>query len=45
MELDRELNSETPDGDVRISVAGSRLEAWVLHVEEGMQLAMECARL
>ena len=40
LKLDRELNDRTSDGDVRISAPGSRLEAWVMHVEEGMQLAM-----
>ncbi len=44
LELDRGLNEKTIDGDVRISAEGSRLEAWVIHVEEGMQLALECAR-
>ena len=42
--LDERLNEQTKDGDVRISVEGSRLAAWVIHVEEGMQLALECAR-
>ncbi len=45
LRVDAELNQQTVDGDVRISSDGSRLEAWVIHVEEGMQLAQECARV
>lgn len=44
LKLDAGLNDRTVDGDVRISVDCSRLAAWVIHVEEGMQLALECAR-
>jgi acetate kinase len=33
------------DGDVRISSDGLTLEAWVIHVEKGMQPAHECARI
>lgn len=42
--LDDALNERTVDGDVRISPGDARLAAWVIHVEEGMQLALECAR-
>ena len=42
--LNERLNEQTSDGDVRISAEGSRLAAWVIHVEEGLQLAFECAR-
>ncbi len=45
LELDAPLNERTDDGDGSISAPGSRLEAWVIHVEEGMQLALECARM
>ncbi len=44
LEVDAGLNEKTVDGDVRISAEDARLGAWVIHVEEGMQLALECAR-
>ena len=42
--LDRELNERTTSGQVRISTEDSRLAAWVVPVEEGLQLAHECLR-
>jgi acetate kinase len=42
LELNDELNDRTVAGDIRISKENSRLEAWVIHSDEGMQLAYEC---
>jgi acetate kinase len=44
VKLDNSLNESTMQGDVRISVAGSSLQLWVIHSDEAMQLAFECAR-
>jgi acetate kinase len=43
--LDEDKNRETLDGDVLISHPYSELAVWVIHSEEGMQLAHECAQL
>jgi acetate kinase len=40
--LDDYLNHVTLAGDVRVSKKESSLEAWVIHSDEGMQLAYEC---
>ncbi len=40
--LDRERNRSTA-GLVRVSTQGSRLHAWAFPVEEGLQIAHECA--
>jgi acetate kinase len=45
VELDHNLNLSTMQGDVRISTPSSKLELWVIHSEEGKQLAMECAQV
>ena len=42
LELDAELNDQTTSGQVRISRESSRLQAWTVPVEEGLQLAHEC---
>lgn len=42
LQLDEEKNERVRDGDEKISAGDSRLGAWVIHVEEGMQLAHEC---
>ena len=44
-QVDFQSNESTMGGDARISMADSKLAAWVLHAEEGMQLAHECAQL
>ncbi len=41
LELDAELNKSI-GGQVRVSKVGSRLEAWAMPVEEGLQMAHEC---
>ncbi len=41
LELDAKLNESTA-GQVRVSKVGSRLEAWAMPVEEGLQMAQEC---
>ena len=45
LDVDEETNWRTYDGDARISRDNSRLAAWVIHVEEGVQVAHECAKL
>ena len=42
LELDREVNTRSTAGMARISTAASRLQAWAMPVEEGLQLAFEC---
>jgi acetate kinase len=45
IELDCGLNDSTFSGDACISTANSALEIWVIHADEGMQLAYECVSL
>ncbi len=45
LDLSPETNEQTYDGDARITNGSSRLAAWVIHVEEGMQIAHECAKI
>jgi acetate kinase len=40
--LDDKLNSTAFHGDSRVSTENSSLAAWVIHSDEGMQLAHEC---
>lgn len=42
LELERSVNDRTTSGMVRISTPGSRLHAWTMSVEEGLQIAHEC---
>ncbi len=42
LEIDAELNERSVEGQVKLSREGSRLEAWSMPVEEGLQMAMEC---
>ena len=42
LELDSELNERSVQGQVRLSKKGSRLGAWSMPVEEGLQMAFEC---
>ena len=42
LELDAELNERSVEGQVRLSREGSRVEAWSMPVEEGLQMALEC---
>ncbi len=44
LELDREANERATEGLARISREGSRLQAWAVPVEEGLQIAHECLR-
>jgi acetate kinase len=44
VDLEEEANRST-SGDVRITRDGSRLHVWGLPVEEGLQMAFECAQL
>jgi acetate kinase len=41
LELDLEANQST-EGQVRVSTSSSRLHAWAMPVEEGLQMAHEC---
>ena len=43
LELDREVNDGSVAGMARVSKDGSRLHAWAIPVEEGLQIAHECA--
>ena len=45
LELDREANAEVVGTDARISLAGSRLKAYVLRTDEELIIARETARL
>ena len=42
LEFDSELNERSVQGQVRLSREGSRLAAWSMPVEEGLQMAFEC---
>jgi acetate kinase len=44
-QVDSEANAKTVGGEAHISLPGSPLAAWVIHSEEGLQLAHECAML
>ncbi|AXC11317.1 Acetate kinase [Acidisarcina polymorpha] len=43
--LDEDKNWATSDGDVLISDPSSKIAIWVIHSEEGLQLAHECAHI
>ena len=43
--VDDKINGETMGGDACISHPSSKIAAWVIHSEEGMQLAHECVQL
>ena len=43
LHFDRELNARSREGMVKISTEASRLGAWAMPVEEGLQIAHECA--
>ena len=42
LHLDEALNERSTLGQVRVSTEGSRLAAWAMPVEEGLQMAHEC---
>ena len=42
LELDHEVNERSTAGMVRITTDASRLQAWTIPVEEGLQIAHEC---
>ena len=42
LELDSKVNARSTAGMARISTEASRLQAWAVPVEEGLQLAHEC---
>jgi acetate kinase len=42
LEMDAEQNRKLIDIEGRLSTASSRLQAWVIPVEEGLQIAHEC---
>ncbi len=44
LELDRKVNDASIAGMARISTEVSRLQAWALPVEEGLQIGQECVR-
>lgn len=44
LELDTALNERSTAGQVRLSTGNSRLQAWAMSVEEGLQIAHECAQ-
>lgn len=43
LELDSEINERSTAEQVCITTTGSRLHAWAMPVEEGLQIAHECA--
>ncbi len=43
LELDNAVNERATAEQVRITTAASRLQAWAMPVEEGLQIAHECA--
>jgi acetate kinase len=43
LSLDRTINNRSISGEARISAPDSRLHAWSMPAEEGLQLAHECA--
>ena len=43
LELDAEANERSVSGQARITREGSRLQGWAMPVEEGLQMAYECA--
>lgn len=43
--VDPRANEVTCEGDAPIHTGSSRLAAWVIHSEEGLQLAHECAQV
>lgn len=44
LEMDAEQNRKLIDIEGRLSTASSRLQAWVIPVEEGLQIAHECGQ-
>ena len=44
LEIDEEQNRKLIDIEGRLSTASSRLQAWVIPVEEGLQIAHECCQ-
>jgi len=44
LQLDRDVNMRSVAGQMRISTDKSRLHAWAMPVEEGLQIAHECMR-
>jgi acetate kinase len=45
LELDQEANARLVDREGLLSQPGSRLEAWVIPTEEGLQIAQECLEM
>jgi acetate kinase len=43
--VDKKANEAAMAGDFKISDPSSKLAAWVIHSEEGMQLAHECVQV
>ena len=43
--LDQDRNESTMNGDVCLSTAESKLAIWVIHSDEAMQIAYECAQV
>ncbi|WP_263411029.1 acetate/propionate family kinase [Terriglobus tenax] len=44
MQVDPARNTEVMAGDTLLSTPASKLAAWVIHADEGMQLAHECTQ-
>ncbi len=42
LDFDAELNERSVEGQVKLSKEASKLEAWSMPVEEGLQMAFEC---
>ncbi len=42
LQLDEDLNRRQVKGEARLTREGSRLQAWAMPVEEGLELAYEC---
>jgi acetate kinase len=44
VEMDKDANDRLIDQEGRLSAPGSRIEAWVIPTEEGLQMAHECCQ-
>jgi acetate kinase len=42
--MDKNANESLIDQEGRLSLPGSRIEAWVIVTEEGLQIAHECCQ-
>jgi acetate kinase len=45
LEMDEDANDRLIDREGQLSAPGSRVEAWVILAEEGLQIAHECCQV